>query len=169
MKDTHKTIQYVLVILALILSVVGSYYGIVLPAPNIPTPEPIDFSNVDTRGIKPTQFTAIDISHGLTVGGDLSVTGDSLFGGNYPVGNAAADKELVCGTTATFTGSITIASELTAIDTVIATQITAPAATRAFLVASDPTTTTFTLSSKNSTYGAGTTGLTAHYCVVGTK
>lgn len=127
-----KTIQYVLIGLALILSVVGSYFGVTLPAPTIPTPELMG-GNVSTKSLAP------------------------------------ADKEIVCGTTATFTASTTIASGLTSIDAVIATQITVPAATRAFLITSDPTTTTFTLYSKNSTYGAGTTGITAHYCVVGTK
>lgn len=163
-----KMIQYVLIGLALILSVVGSYFGVTLPAPTIPTPELMG-GNVSTKSLAPTRFQSIAVDHSATIGGDLSVSGDSTFNGNYPLGNATADKEIVCGTTATFTASTTIASGLTSIDAVIATQITVPAATRAFLITSDPTTTTFTLYSKNSTYGAGTTGITAHYCVVGTK
>jgi len=34
----QKQIQYVLIALALILALVGSYFGITLPAPDVPTP-----------------------------------------------------------------------------------------------------------------------------------
>ncbi len=165
---TQKNTQYILIVMAILLSIVGSYFGVALPAPALPTPE-LSGADVDTKAIAPTKFQAVEIKHGLTVGGDVTVDGDLSVDGLYPVGNYNEGKELVCGTTATFTGSTTISTRLSAVDVVIATQITVPAATKAFLIASEPTTSTITLYSKNSTYGAGTTGLKAYYCVLGDK
>lgn len=90
--------------------------------------------------------------------------------GLYPLGYASAGQEMVCGTTATFTGTLEVTSTgLTTTTYVIASQITTPAAGAVFLTVSDPTTSTFVLSSWESDYSAGTTGITAHYCAVGNK
>jgi len=114
----------------------------------------------------------------LSVGGAATLTGavDAAstlqFGTDnlYPMGYATTGYEIQCGTTSTFTASTSIAATaLTTATYVLATQITTPAATAALLTVSDPTTTTVTLSSWEGDYTAGTTGITAHYCVVGTQ
>lgn len=106
----------------------------------------------------------------LGVAGDIEATGNVVFGADdlYPLGYASADQQVVCGTTSTFTDSTSIdVTALTTATYVVASQVTAPITTAAFLQVSDPTTTSITLTSLNSTFGTGTTGIQAHYCVVG--
>jgi hypothetical protein len=102
--------------------------------------------------------------------GDLDLDGALNYGTNnlYALGYASSGYEVECGTTGTFTGSTTIsASNLTTVTVPVAIQVTAPITTAAYLHASDPTTSTVTLTSLNNTFGAGTTGVVAHYCLLG--
>lgn len=113
-----------------------------------------------------------DLDGDLDVAGNGDVVGTLNFGSDnlYPLGYASSGYEIVCGTSSTFTGSTTItATGLSTATYVLATQVTAPITTAAFLHVSDPTTTTITLTSLNNTFGAGTTGVQAHYCVVGNQ
>lgn len=106
----------------------------------------------------------------LGVDGDIEANGAIIFGsdGLYPLGYASDGYEIVCGTTDTFTGSTEIdVTALTTATYVLATQITAPITTAAYLHVSDPTTTTITLTSLENDFDAGSTGIAAHYCVVG--
>ena len=101
----------------------------------------------------------LDIQDGVTF---------NIGTGLYPLKYASANQELVCGTTSTFTGSTTISvSGLTTATYPVAIQVTAPTTTAAYLHVNDPTTSTITLTSLDNTFGAGTTGIVAHYCVVG--
>lgn len=104
--------------------------------------------------------------------GALDVVSTVNYGSDnlYPLGYATAGYEIVCDTTSTFTGSTTItATGLTTAVIPVAIQVTAPTTTAAYLYASDPTTTTVTLTSLNNTFGAGTTGVVVHYCVIGNQ
>lgn len=108
----------------------------------------------------------------MTNAGALNIASNFSYGTDdlYPLGYALAGYEIVCGTTSTFTGSTTItATGLTTAVVPVAIQVTAPTTTAVFLTASDPTTSTVTLTSFNSTYGAGTTGVVAHYCIAGNQ
>jgi hypothetical protein len=113
-----------------------------------------------------------DVQAGATVG--FSGADIALETGLYPLGIASADQEIVCATTSTFTGSTTIdVTALSTVTQVLAMQVTAPVTTAASLHASDPATTTFTLTSltggASAPFNAGTTGIAAHYCAVGDK
>jgi hypothetical protein len=137
-------------------------------------------ANVDAQTIK-ERFDGILVDHDADINGDLDVDGtayldtvdidgDLTIGadGLYPLGYATSGQQIVCGTTATFTTTTTVApTGLTVTDYVIASQITTPAAGAAFMTVSDPTTSTFVISTWESDYTAGTTGITAHWCAIG--
>lgn len=109
----------------------------------------------------------LTVTDDLTVGGDVAITGTLQYGGLYPLGYASVGQQIVCGTI-TFTESTVITDTgLTTVTYVLANQITTPAATGAFLTVSDPTTSTFTLSSWEADYSEGTSGVAAHYCAIG--
>jgi hypothetical protein len=104
----------------------------------------------------------------------VDVNGLLTFGATplYPLGNAGSNVEIVCATTSTFTASTTIdVTAMSVVSQVLAIQVTAPVTTAAFLYASAPTTTTFTLTSltggATAPFDAGTTGIVAHYCAIG--
>jgi len=97
------------------------------------------------------------------VEGALTYGADNL----YPMGYASADQQMVCGTTELTETAEIEATGLTAIDYVIATQITTPASTAALLTVSDPTTSTFIASSWEADYSEGTTPVSIHWCAVG--
>lgn len=124
----------------------------------------VDQTNAVSGGVG--SFTTLNTTGNVDVGGTLNYGSDNL----YPLGYASSGDEIVCGTTDTFTGSTTIdVTALTTATYVLATQVTAPITTAAYLHADDPTTTTITLTSLSNSFDAGTTGLTAHYCVVGNQ
>lgn len=109
-------------------------------------------------------FTTLSTTGNTDVGGTLQYGADN----NFPLGFATSGSEIVCATSAVFTGSTEIdVTALTTATYVLATQVTAPITTASHLHVSDPTTTTITLTSLNNTFAAGTTGVSAHYCVVG--
>jgi hypothetical protein len=127
-----------------------------------------------------TQTNALQIweqSDGTDVGsisnaGALDVASTVNYGSDnlYPLGYASSGYEIECGTTSTFTETTTVtASSLTTITVALVTQITTPASTAAYLTASDPTTSTVDLNSYESDFTVGTTGITAHYCLVGNQ
>lgn len=100
----------------------------------------------------------------VSSGGTLQVDAGATFtqaGNTFPI--------IYCATSATFTETTTIdfASQMTTVSQVLATQITTPAATGSILTVSAPTTSTVVLSSWESDFTAGTTGITAHYCAFG--
>jgi hypothetical protein len=119
----------------------------------------------------------VEQSDGTDVGtisnaGALDVASTVNYGSDdlYPLGYASSGYEYECGTTSTFTETTTVtASGLTTITVALATQITTPAATAAYLTATDPTTSTVDLNSWESDFTAGTTGITAHYCLIGNQ
>lgn len=132
---------------------------------------------IDADGTMDLAGNLTSATGSVTIADTLQVTGLADFDAGltygstplYPLGNASASQEIVCGTTSTFTGSTTIdATALTTATYALALQVTAPTTTAAYLYASDPSTTTVTFTSLNNTFGAGTTGITAHYCIVGT-
>jgi hypothetical protein len=131
-----------------------------------------------------TKFRAITVSDKLTVGGAAALNGALTVGGNsdlagtlqygadnlYPLGYSSDGQQIVCGTTATFTGTLQVTpTGLTTVVYVIPAQVTTPITTAALLTVSDPTTSTFTLLSWESDYTEGTTGIVAHYCAVGAQ
>jgi hypothetical protein len=108
----------------------------------------------------------VDIADSMDVDGDITFGADGL----YPLGYASSGYEIECGTTSTFTATTTItATALSTVTVPLAVQVTDPITTAAYLSASDPTTTTVTFTSQNSSFGAGTTGIVVHYCLVGNQ
>lgn len=103
--------------------------------------------------------------------GNTDAAGTLQFGADnlYPLGYASSGQQIVCGaTTLTGTEEITPAG-LTSVTYVIATQVTAPAATAAFLTSADTSETSFTLSSWEADYDAGSTPVEVHYCAIGAQ
>jgi len=101
--------------------------------------------------------------------GNVDAVGSINYGAAdlYPLGYASDAQQIVCGTN-TFTESAEITpTGLTTVTYVLATQVTTPASTGAFLTASDPATSTFVLSSWEDDYTEGTTPVVAHWCAVG--
>jgi hypothetical protein len=138
-----------------------------------------DAAQITVQGYT-TQTNALQIweqSDGTDVGsisnaGALDVASTVNYGSDnlYPLGYASSGYEIECGTTSTFTETTTVtASSLTTITVALVTQITTPASTAAYLTASDPTTSTVDLNSYESDFTAGTTGITAHYCLIGNQ
>lgn len=114
-----------------------------------------------------TMAGAVTMNDNLTVDGNVAITGTLEYSGLYPLGYASASQQVVCGTTE-FTETAEIeATGLTTVTYVLASQITTPAATGAFLTVSDPTTSTFILSSWEADYSEGTTPVEVHYCAIG--
>jgi hypothetical protein len=154
--DKVKIGQIISIVIVAIVALLGLFFPL-----NVGV-APID---VSSRSATITQFQRVYVAHDLAVGGDLSYST-----GTYPLGITTAGQNIICGTTAVFTGSTSIASTLTTPAYALVTQVTAPLTATAFtLYASDPTTTTVTITSLNVAGGAGTTGVSAHYCIVGTK
>jgi hypothetical protein len=125
-----------------------------------------------------TGLNTLTTSGAATVGGALGVTGNSDLAGTlqygadnlYPLGYGSVSQQVVCGTTAEFTGTLQVTpTGLTTVIYVIPAQVTTPITTAALLTVSDPTTSTFTLLSWESDYTEGTTGIVAHYCAVGAQ
>jgi len=127
--------------------------------------------NVGAAGTDFGTDGGLTLAAGLTVSaGNTDLAGTLQYGADnlYPLGYASVSQQIVCGTTAVFTATTQVApTGLTTTTYVIATQITQPAATAAYLTATDPTTASFTLSSWGGDYNAGTTGIAAHWCAVG--
>jgi hypothetical protein len=115
------------------------------------------------------------VSGATTLADDLAVTGDTDLAGAlefgsdnlYPLGYASSGQQIVCGTTELTETAEIEATGLTTITYVVATQITTPAATGAFLTVSAPTTSTFIASSWEADYSEGTTAVEIHWCAVG--
>lgn len=141
----------------------------------------VDFSGATVTGVSTSTLSSLTVTGNTTLSGTLSVTGTSDLKGNvdiagsvnfgsddlYPLGYASDAQQIVCGTN-TFTESAEITpTGLTTVTYVVAIQLTDPAATGAFLTASDPTTSTFVLSSWEDDYTVGTTPVAAHWCAVG--
>lgn len=114
-----------------------------------------------------TLVGAVIANDNLTVDGNVAITGTLEYSGLYPLGYASSGQQIVCGsTTLTGTEEITPAG-LTSVTYVVATQVTAPAATGAFLTSADTSATSFTLSSWEADYSEGTTPVEVHYCAIG--
>jgi len=128
----QKQIQYVLIALALILALVGSYFGITLPAPDVPTPTsraanvPCYFEPGGTgltcgsggtvtigsgatlavsSGATETHTAASALDGGATVGGGFGSTGCTIS----TVGALSCDGAATIGGAATITGTLTLA------------------------------------------------------------
>lgn len=105
-------------------------------------------------------------------GATLDVQSGATFniGSIYPLLYATAGYEVACGTTGTFTGTTTVSvASLSAISYAVATQITDPASTGAWLTVDQPTTTTLTINSWETDATVGTTGVNGFYCAVGAQ
>jgi len=128
-------------------------------------------STVDIAGNLTSATGALTIADTLQVTGLADFDAGLTYGSVplYPVGNAAASQELECGTTGTFTATTLVdPTNVTTPTYVVVSQITAPITTAAYLHVTDPTTTTFTIISLENDFDAGSTGITAHWCVLGT-
>jgi hypothetical protein len=129
-------------------------------------------SSMDLAGNLTSATGAVTVADTLQVTGVADFDAGMTFGPTplYPLGIATASQEIECGTTGTFTASTLITfSTLNTPTYALAMQVTAPTTTAAYLYVSDPTTTTITLTSLENDFTAGTTGITAHYCAVGTE
>lgn len=127
---------------------------------------------VDIDGALTSATGALTVADTLQVTGVADFDAGMTFGPTplYPLGINTASQEIECGTTTVFTGSVLITpTTLNTPTYVLAMQVTAPTTTAAYLYASDPTTTTFTLTSLENDFTAGTSGIQAHYCAIGTE
>jgi len=113
-----------------------------------------------------SNFTVSGTTGAVDTASTLQFGTDNL----YPLGYATTGYEIECGITPTFTATTDItATNITTVTYVVATQVTAPAATAEDIHLSTITGITATLISLEADYTAGTTGITAHYCLVGTQ
>jgi hypothetical protein len=177
--DNKKIGQMISIVIIAVIALLGLFFPLTVGV------QPVDYGS---RSSAITQFQRVYIAHDAGVGGaltaddaaivdDLTVGGDSTLTGGlvystsiYPLGIASNGQSIICGTTSAFSGSVTIASTLAVPNWVLVTQITPPLTATAFtLYASDPVTTGVTITSLNAAGSAGTTTVTAHYCIVGTK
>lgn len=108
---------------------------------------------------------------GATIfGSTIDIASTVNFGTDnlYPLGYASADQQIECGVTATFTDTVAVtASALTTATYAIATQITDPLASAAFLTVDAPAANVFNIDSWENDYTVGTTGVTVFWCAVG--
>jgi len=105
-----------------------------------------------------------DFDSTLNVDGSFNYGTQSL----YPLGYASDAQQIECGVTATFTDTIAVtASALTTATYAIATQITDPAATAAFLSVDAPSANVFNIDSWEDDYSVGTTGVDVYWCAIG--
>jgi len=132
---------------------------------------------ISIPGVPRTRVTGQLIADLLTVNSLSEFTGAADFASTlqfgtdnlYTLGHASSGKQLVCGTTGTFTATtaLDLSGSLTTVDAILVSQITDAASTGAFVTATDPTTTTVTVKSWEADATAGTTGVDVHYCAVG--
>lgn len=113
-----------------------------------------------------------NLAGAATFGSTIDVASTVNFGTDnlYPLGYASADQQIECGVTATFTDTVAVtASALTTATYAIATQITDPAASAAFLTVDAPAANVFNIDSWEDDYTVGTTGITVYWCAVGNQ
>ncbi len=134
-------------------------------------------STLDVDGNVSSGTGAVTVTDSLNVTGavdldsTLNVDSSINYGSNdlYPLGAASDGCVLYCSTSGTFTATTTITSGVHGLTTptaAIALMVTSPTTT-AYQVSGSLSGYTLTLATWNANSGAGTTGVSAYYCVYG--
>lgn len=80
--NKHRLLQYGLIALSVIIGLVGAYFGVRLPFPELPEPEPME---AQRAGIGPSIFRALYVENTLGVAGDTTLAGDLDVAGDMTI------------------------------------------------------------------------------------
>jgi hypothetical protein len=111
--EKQKILTFVLIGVSMLLALVGAFYGVRLPYPELPTVDEQLQALAGSRGITGDLSGDIRVEDDLAVGGALTVAGATYLGGNIVIEGATADdyETTITATDPTADRTITIGDD----------------------------------------------------------